>query len=224
MKRSSRRSRGSAVAACLLALVAPPVHAQESAEGGGSFEEAPTLQTGTYSDSIRSGETLFWAVELAETERVQARARVTSPGDHPPAEVRLTLYNSLRREDELSSDGEQIGDRGEALVGASSTPVAAHNTDYPEPGTHFLSVAVEALDEPRQFDLTLSIEVARGEPLTAEGNRVVPSSRPPPTEEPEPSRFGTYAALFAGGALIGALGLLLKGVLFGPGRRLRQGL
>ena len=68
-----------AIAAAALALPAP-APAQGGAAtpvvGGGSFNTAPLLAPGTYSDTVAAGETVYWKVRIAKGQVLQVKATV----------------------------------------------------------------------------------------------------------------------------------------------------
>jgi Ca-activated chloride channel homolog len=75
---SAARTTIAALAAAALALPAPAL-AQSAAKpvvGGGSFNTAPLLAPGTYSDTVAAGETVYWKVRLAKGQVLQAKATV----------------------------------------------------------------------------------------------------------------------------------------------------
>ena len=75
---SAARTAIAALAAAALALPAPAL-AQSAAKpvvGGGSFNNAPLLGPGTYSDTVAAGETVYWKVRLAKGQVLQAKATV----------------------------------------------------------------------------------------------------------------------------------------------------
>jgi len=83
--------------ACAPALAA-------AVDGGGSFDDAPLLRAGTFSDTILPQETLFYAVALGERQRLQVDAEVDlsvgSKGERGDADALggfgLMFYSPLR--------------------------------------------------------------------------------------------------------------------------------
>ena len=70
-----------ALAATLVVLALPAAaHAQAGAGrpvvGGGSFNTAPLLAPGTYSDTVAAGETVYWKVRLAKGQVLRVKATV----------------------------------------------------------------------------------------------------------------------------------------------------
>ncbi|MGH2697740.1 MAG: hypothetical protein ACRDJL_00895, partial [Actinomycetota bacterium] len=94
--------RISVVALALMLFVpVPTATAQRWApvEGGGSFTEAPLLEEGAYSDTIRLTEELFYAVELAQGQGLKVTAQILGQkaGPQDPALTgQLQIYSSLR--------------------------------------------------------------------------------------------------------------------------------
>ena len=88
--RDRTRPRGGApgVRKALLALTlalawAPSAQAQSSVEGGGSFNDAPVVKPGRYTDTLRGSETLFYAVQVKRGQKLTATATVSgSTDDH----------------------------------------------------------------------------------------------------------------------------------------------
>ncbi|HEX5899854.1 MAG TPA: hypothetical protein VFY32_10695 [Solirubrobacteraceae bacterium] len=68
-----------ALAAATLALPAPALAqggAAKAVVGGGSFNNAPLLAPGTYTDTVAAGETVYWKVRLAKGQVLQVKATV----------------------------------------------------------------------------------------------------------------------------------------------------
>jgi Ca-activated chloride channel family protein len=68
-----------AAAAAALALPAPALAQGAMAKpdvGGGSFNTAPLLGPGTYSDTVAAGETVYWKVRLAKGQVLRVKATV----------------------------------------------------------------------------------------------------------------------------------------------------
>ena len=74
-----RRALGTLAAAAALALPAPALAQSATAKpvvGGGSFNTAPLLAPGTYSDTVAAGETVYWKVRLAKGQVLRVKATV----------------------------------------------------------------------------------------------------------------------------------------------------
>jgi hypothetical protein len=200
-------------------------------EGGGSFAEAPVLAAGTYSDTIRLTEKLFYAVDLAEGQRLSARAIIS--GARPQAitgfaVARLNLYSPARSEDvgEAVSGLLRGGDSQLALV-AEGGLVGSSEPGYEQAGTYFVTVSLddgnlEDLEYP--LNLTLSVAGAPASPTAGPtaGPTSSPSVVPTPTEVGLPSSqdeeggwtFPELVVVGAGsfgvGALVGGLGMAVR--------------
>lgn len=71
---SARRQLSVAALAATIALASAPVAFGQKAavvQGGGSFDAAPVLSAGSYTDTILPLETLFYSVALAEGQRLR---------------------------------------------------------------------------------------------------------------------------------------------------------
>jgi Ca-activated chloride channel family protein len=76
---SLRRMTMMALAGTALALPAPALAQGGAAKpvvGGGSFNTAPLLAPGTYSDTVAAGETVYWKVRIAKGQVLQVKATV----------------------------------------------------------------------------------------------------------------------------------------------------
>ena len=87
-----------ALAAVVLLAAPPPAAATQRGpvQGGGSFTEAPLVDEGNYSDTIRLTEELFYAVELERGQglRVTAQLLGQNRGPSDPAVLgQLQIYN-----------------------------------------------------------------------------------------------------------------------------------
>jgi Ca-activated chloride channel family protein len=68
-----------ALATAALALPGPALAqggAAKAVVGGGSFNNAPLLAPGTYTDTVAAGETVYWKVRLAKGQVLQVKATV----------------------------------------------------------------------------------------------------------------------------------------------------
>ena len=76
---SAKRRMIVAIAGAALALPAPALAQGGAAKpvvGGGSFNTAPLLAPGTYSDTVAAGETVYWKVRMAKGQVLQVKATV----------------------------------------------------------------------------------------------------------------------------------------------------
>lgn len=98
-----RRSRFVVLVGTVYACASAPALAAP-VDGGGSFDDAPLLRAGTFSDTILPQETLFYSVALGEGQRLQVDADVDlsvgSKGERGEADALggfgLTFYSPLR--------------------------------------------------------------------------------------------------------------------------------
>jgi hypothetical protein len=136
------------------AVPAAPAAAQTPIAGGGSFNDAPVLEPGSYADTLRGGEQLFYGVQLEPGQRVTATATVDGRSTTSYF-MDLKLYSSLRQE---------AGD-GSAPFGQQDRRVELRAESEPAElsGIHFVSVAAReggSADAPEQFDTRIEFQVA----------------------------------------------------------------
>jgi len=178
-----------------------------AATGGASTADAPTLESGQYTDTISPGEELFYAVDLAEGQALGAS--VSSVGEIAfLGALSLTLNNP---EQEFVADDAAVAG-GETLqsISLSSETIgpAASDVSLQSGGTYYLVLELAARGEPsEEFPIEMVVEVT-GDPVT-----------PTPTEEPDPdpeeSEDGPTTA--SGDDEAGGNGMMLAlgGVAFG---------
>jgi hypothetical protein len=177
----------------LLALVlvlawAPAAHAQSSVEGGGSFNDAPVVKPGRYTDTLRGSETLFYAIELKRGQKLAATATVSGTTDTTYA-VRLQIFSPAREGDSLggedstsfSSFDDSISlDVAGQTVGETGT---SGDQYYQVSGTYYVGLSATSSDtrfNPPQFDTELQFDVT-GQVQPE------PTATPAPTETPAPA-------------------------------------
>jgi Ca-activated chloride channel homolog len=138
--------------------------------GGGSFNTAPLLGPGSYSDTVAAGETVYWKVRLAKGQVLQVKATVdtsqiqtdVTANDYDSALVqldyRLDIFSPLREQLSEESGGtynsasariEGSADAG-AKTGTATGPrvlgfeqilATDYNKDkFPAPGEWYVSV------------------------------------------------------------------------------------
>jgi hypothetical protein len=218
------------LALAVLALTAAPAAAQGPIAGGGSFNDAPVLKPGRYTDTLRGGEQLFYAVELKPGQRLNAGATVKGRTDSSYF-MTLQIYNPLRAED--SFDGEQTEPYGQSDRSASlrveGRRVGEENGGvqsdlYAEPGTYYVSLAARDQGsnlEAEQFDTSIDLQVT---------GEVIPAATPTATAEPARTAEPAAGGLGGGGGGDGGggelgmaivLGLALGGLVGFGVRRLR---
>ena len=131
---SARRAAIAALAGGLLALPATAA-AQGGGKpvvGGGSFNNAPLLAPGAYTDTVAAGETVYWKVHLQKGQLIRVKATVdTSQVETDPTaadwmpglyhlDYRLDIFSPLR--ERLS--GESGGGYDTATEGLEGDPEA----------------------------------------------------------------------------------------------------
>jgi Ca-activated chloride channel family protein len=191
--------------------------------GASATEAAPVLEPGQYTDSIRSGEELFYAVELQPGQSLGASATMVGEllsGDALGVFDLELLQPSLQQAAIDRAVGVGTSARS---VGVQTPPVGVDPQDFnfAEAGTYYLRVYMEAdVDRRsaagREFPIELSVEVT-GDPI--------PSPSPAPDdgddEQAAPPPGGgddseSLLLLVAGAAAFGLLGAALGTV---AGRR-----
>lgn len=182
--------------ACLAVLgllLAVPTAAAQDAQpirGGGGFNDAPRLRPGSYTDSIRIGETLHYAVAVGEGQQVTARATAALVARDPAEAYFLEgqLYSPLRSEvspQDLVARQAQRNKSGPMNIELMSPTASAESEVVP--GLWYVTVELDRTEffrrpPKRQFDLRLEIDVpgaaqGTGPPLVRNG--------PPPGNQQE---------------------------------------
>lgn len=177
----------------LLAFAAAPASAQETegakVEGGGDFGSAPLLKPGTFQDTLRPGETPYYAVEVGRGQVLKVTLRVV--GDPTNDElgnsfiVGLKIFNPLRQSNVLDLEPSEFGEATEVTTVTYESPrVGAEGSDeLSEPGRYWFTAAFDSGSAPsRDRDYPIELDVA------VEGDALPdPTATAPPTEEqPEP--------------------------------------
>ena len=176
------------LAIAALALLAPAAAAQSPIAGGGSFNDAPVLAPGRYSDTIRGGEQLFYGVVLKPGQKLTAGATVAGRAKTSYL-MDLQIYNPLRDEDtgdSQQSESYGIQDSSASLrvegqtVGEEDSGTS--NSKYAEPGTYYISLQAKDLGQNLgvdQFEVDLDLQVT---------GEVIPQATPTPRpEDAEPA-------------------------------------
>lgn len=228
------------LAALGLVLGAPTAAAQdaEPIRGGGGFNDAPRLAPGSYTDSIRIGETLHYAVPLADGQQLTAEATVSLRirGQVEAFKLDGELYSPFRDDifvnDNITTQQDQRSQSGPMTV-ELTTPTASAEGEGP-PGLWYFTVALDRIEyfprpPKRQFDLGLEFQVpgaAQGAPPprpVRDGPRPLdqrealeprPSSAPADREQPAPETSGIDGADLLVLAVAG-IGGLVGGLVFG---------
>lgn len=177
----SRRARFVAGAAAALALVAPTAAGAQGARGepvvgGGSFNTAPLLEAGSYSDTILPSESTFYRVELEKGQRLEVEALFDTTGfQRDPTRpdyisglaailYRVRIYTPLRQPI-IDDDSETAGDSGVGLHAVSvRSPLALGYEDvlggdytgneFVGPGTYYIRLFTNDL-----LDVEASVEI-----------------------------------------------------------------
>ena len=138
--------------AVLLAIPLPATGAQQGSpvQGGGSFTEAPLLDEGNYSDTIRLTEELFYAVDLSEGQGMKITAQLLGERNGPqdPALLgQLQVYSTLRDRwppNELESfDGVSKSPKWSIVtpeVGGDGDGSTSDAEFFAQPGTYYFSL------------------------------------------------------------------------------------
>ena len=180
------------------ALTAGPAAAQTPIAGGGSFNDAPVFDPGSYADTLRGGEQLFYGVELEPGQSVAATATVEGRSTTSYF-LDLKLYSPLR--EEVGEGSEPFGRQDRRVE------LQAESEPGEQPGVHFISVAARAggsAEVPDQFDTRIEFQVT-GEATTTP--TPTPSATATASAAPEPG--GDGSGLPVGAVLLGlAVGLV----------------
>ncbi len=185
-----------------LSLLSPAAHGARRVEGGGSFTDAPVLKEGTYSDTIRLREELFYGIDLAQGQQlaveVKAIGKPRGPLS-PTATLQLQIFNPLRDADidfDLVSftgaDTASARVKGKR-VGSDKDPDSA----YAQPGTYYVSLKFFTLLGKEKASDIAGEEYRTRIKLRVTGAAVSPSPTPTPTPTvatPTPSDSPTEAA------------------------------
>lgn len=237
--------------AALLLLVAAPVAGAQTDEaepiaGAGSFNAAPELQPGVYSDTVLPGEGTFYRVELAKGQTLAVEARFDlsgfelipgQPGFVPGLNAILydvQLYTPLRQpiagdQQDASGDiaGQTVSVQSQEALGYEDILSGDYtDSDFNGPGTYYIALFTDELlgDAPNlEIPAQLRVDVSGApEPSSRDYHpRLIPVAD---SEEPSADGGGdedseTSAAAVAGlGAAALALGAA-AGALGGRWRR-----
>ncbi|MGH2790130.1 MAG: vWA domain-containing protein [Actinomycetota bacterium] len=186
--------------------------------GGTSTSDAPALESGQFTDSISPGESLYYAVDLAEGQSLGAS--VATVGEiNFLGTLDLTLTNPSQEfvaNDAAVSTGESLQSISvvtETIGPAATAPVMQ------VPGAYHLNLSLDSQGDPaEEYPIEMLVEVT-GEPV-----------EPSPTEQPDTrgggdpssaagddSSSGNTMMLIIGGLAFGLLGAALGAI---AGRRL----
>lgn len=231
-----RRGVAAVCAAACLVGAADARGQATSVVGAGSYNEAPVLEDGIYTDTLRGSETNVYAVELEPGQRMNAEVTLVGRGFEGNAGI-VSLDAFIDTPGRTAADGEFEGVRfvstqdGRTVVNRVRGPVAEDSLEaiddeeFPAAGRWYLRVTVEDPNGevgPLEFPIDVEIEV-EGTPTGETEPPPIPEEEPDevepdPIEEDVPeesseniseesdSDAGTLAIIGAGGLALGALG------------------
>jgi Ca-activated chloride channel family protein len=218
-----RRLAGTLTLLAALAA-APTAHAQAArpAVGGGSFNDAPLLAPGSYRDTIRAGERLYYAFSVQPGQRLHVTAVAPGDGEHvPEGPFTVGIATPLRDpnpepfDQDIAGNGNSVfytNRRMELVTPAVPTFAAADreppDTGYDGPGTWFVTLRLASTDTvPRPIEVPVELSVA------VEGQ---PQAEPRPTRTPAPTATAApEKSQTSGGTGVAALLAALVGLLAG---------
>jgi Ca-activated chloride channel family protein len=214
------------VSALLLALLPAAVaQGQDSdrrpAVGGGSYNDAPLLAPGSYRDTLRPGERVFYAFDVKPGQRLHVRAVVPGDGGPLPGDVFALGVETPLREVELDPAAEDLTGRG-TFVTKTDTPIeyrtapaatfaaSESGSEYHGPGTYFVSLDLQTSNpDPLPIEQEVQFDVS------VEG---APQAEPTPTRTPVSTATATPAAQERGsGSAVGLVLAAVVGLLVGLG-------
>jgi hypothetical protein len=195
-----RRLAPMLLVAAALAASAPAAGAAPPVVGGTSFNDATPIGTGTFSDAIDTGSTVFYKLHLAPGQQLNASASLDVSGLDASltgtSSLVLRLYGPLRGQD---AEAQTLGP-GDAATHLKST--SAELGPVKQAGDYFVSAGVNDFlpqaGESVQLPLSLTLGVSSG------------SARPAPPARHGSGGSGTtwavLVAVCAGGVLLGTAG------------------
>ena len=216
-------------------LFGPPSLAQRAdrVQGAGDFTGAPTLTTGSYSDSIRLREELFYAIDLAEGQSLRIAVKLLGqrggPED-PTVVAQLRVYDPLR---DLTGGTDLVNFSGTAtsklrVVGEEVSP---ESPTFSQAGTYYLSLrlfelvgeerasSLKGLEFETRLEITVAGEAVEPSPTVSES----PASTPAPTDtgvaappapgpDSDPPYVRVFLVTFLVGLLAGFATVLIRGL------------
>ncbi|MET0863234.1 MAG: hypothetical protein ABWZ98_02760, partial [Nakamurella sp.] len=137
-------------------LPAPALGSATAVAGGASFNTAPGLTSGSFSDTLSTGETRYYRIHLDWGQRLSYQVLVDRIGglDHGSGYARSALATPLRQELPLASTSNSArtfgGPESISLTGSTLVPVQYANRDsdrsdvrpYSLAGDYYLSVGM----------------------------------------------------------------------------------
>jgi hypothetical protein len=182
-----------ALAALVLALAwAAPARAQAPVEGGGSFNDAPVVKPGRYTDTLRGTETTYYAVALERGQKLDVTATVSGTADVGYS-LKLQIYSPAREPDPFdgeASDSLSGSDQSVALNVSGQTVGETGTTSdqyYQVSGNYYVVLSAETSAtrfNPPQFDTQLQVDVTgtvQPEPTAT----AAPQATPEPVQAPQ---------------------------------------
>jgi Ca-activated chloride channel homolog len=177
-------------------LPAPAVGAARPVEGGTSFNDAPVLTPGSFTDSITTGETRYFRVPLGWGQRLAYRVSVPAQGlPIQTAALYVRLASPLR-----ADAGQQSGNLGTLLLGGKDDQEVSGSTAAP---VRYANRDAKRLElRPYQVDgyyyvvLDLSYRLGRREPVSFPFTLTVATSggEQGPTYQTDPAAYGGTAS------------------------------
>jgi Ca-activated chloride channel family protein len=221
------RARRAAAGAVALALLAPgTAHAQQRdarpAVGGGSFNDAPLLAPGRYTDTVRIGERLYYAFNVKGGQRLHIRALVPGGGEPLPAEFfAVDVWSPLRQpalgvDEDISGEDDIVSYTDRQIdfrTNRVDTLTTAERADgaYTGPGAWYVSFYL-----PSGEDAPLPVEVPVDFDVAVEGTPLSEPRRPPPqpaaAATPTPAQSGERGGTWAPGLVVAGLAGLAVGL------------
>lgn len=194
-------------------LVPDVTAAAHPVTGGGSFASAGLLGgSGTFTDTIRSGESLFYRVQLDWGQRIAytVHFRETSSSGTGSASVRSELLSPAREEIKGTDDsGSYSADSGDSTAGETLTPVAYRNRESDDDavsplrlaGSYYLLVQMSDEDGLRNLDIPVEIAVeVQGQPQAGPAYRQIKGAiDPKAVGEPGAAPVGEHRSATSGG-------------------------
>ncbi|MGH2697741.1 MAG: vWA domain-containing protein [Actinomycetota bacterium] len=177
--------------------------------GGSALTNAPTLESGQFTDAISPGEELYYAVELAEGQALGASAASVGEIDFLGT-LTLTLTNP--NDEYIDDDGAVAGKESLQSIAVRSETIgpSASDPDMQEAGTYYLRLALDSQgDVTEEYPIEMVVDVT-GEPVEPS-----PSEKPDPADDSEeatgddPVSPSNSVMLAVGGIAFGLLGVAL---------------
>jgi Ca-activated chloride channel family protein len=233
---SARRVLLLAVALALLPAVAQAQGTdRKPAVGGGSYNDAPLLEPGSYRDTIQPGERVFYAFDVKAGQRLHVRAVL--PGDGgliPGADVFALGIETPLREVALAAAAEDLTGNG-TFVTKTDTPIEYRTAPAPTFAASDDPVRFDEYRGPGTYFVSLDLQTSNPEPLPIEHEveldvSVEGTPQPEPTPErtpapatPTPAASQERGGEWAAGLVIAGLAGLLVGVVLAVVGRLARG-